>query len=151
MSQNVAERDGEGGEHLRRTSRATRGSVGDDTSQKKQERGSDVVLIHGVTEDGKGLQVLRARDERLEVGQVRPLEDGKPLHGDVVKLRPRPGRPYLCDVETELPAQAAPKLRQQPAAAERRKGPVQVASAAYRQNWDAIWSGSQRKSDELLN
>lgn len=128
--------------------------MGDDTSQKnqkKQERGSDVVLIHGVTEDGKGLQVLRARGERLELGQVRPLEHGKPLHGDIVKLRPRPGRPYLCDVETKLPAQAAPKPRQQPAAAERRKGPVQVASAAYRQNWDAIWSGSRRKSDELLN
>lgn len=141
-----------GGVHPRRTSRATRGTVGDDTSQKKPERGSDVVLIHGVTEDGKGFHVLRARGERLELGQVRPLEHGKPVHGDIVKLHPRPGRPYLCDVETEYSAQTAPQYRQQRAEVpQRRKGPVQVASAAYRRNWEAIWSGSRRKSDELLN
>lgn len=141
-------------EHLSPGSRATRQDVGDDTPQKKQESGSDVVLIHGVTEDGKGLRVLRAREERVEVGQVRPLEHGKPVQGDIVKLRPRPGRPYLCDVETELPAQAVSKPLQQPTdgvAPTARKGPAQVASAAYRQNWDVIWSEPGRKKDELLN
>jgi hypothetical protein len=44
---------------------------------------SDVVLIHGRTDDQKGLKVLRARPEGVELGEVRPLEHGKPLAGDV--------------------------------------------------------------------
>lgn len=127
--------------------------MADDTSQKKAEKASsDVVLIHGVTEDGKGLQVLRARNERVEAGQVRPLENGKPLQGDVVKLRPRPGAPLLCDVETEV---AAGELPASPSAApgrpRGRKGPAQVASSAYRENWEAIWSRRSRDEDQLLN
>ena len=131
-------------------------AAGKPKAEKPQKTGSDVVLIHGVTEDGKGLNVLRARDERIEVGQVRPLEEGKPLTGDVVRLTPRPDAPYLCDVETEVrvkaPAQsvarrsstsAAPNA---PASAPRRHGPPQVASDAYRRNWDAIWKSRDDKS-----
>lgn len=135
------------------------GSPGDGSgggSAEKPETGTDVVLIHGVTEDGKGLNVLRARDERVEVGQVRPLEEGKPLAGDVVRLKPRPEAPWLCDVETELAVKrntamakrSSPRAPQASAAesAPRRHGPPQVASDAYRRNWDAIWKTTDEKA-----
>jgi hypothetical protein len=142
----------------------------DDAPKKPDPAGSDVVLIHGVTEDGKGLRVLRARDERLELGQVRPLEEGKPLQGDVVKLTPRPEAPFVCDVETQVkvPERAPAALRSTSSSAKadsaradgptksdgvperRRKGPPQVATRAYRENWDAIWQ-AQGKKTELLN
>jgi hypothetical protein len=130
-----------------------------EASKKPDQSGSDVVLIHGVTDDGKGLRVLRARDERLELGQVRPLEEGKPLQGDVVKLTPRPEAPFVCDVETQVklpepapsPAQrASSSAKAEGAPSPRRKGPPQVATRAYRENWDAIWQTASKKID-LLN
>ncbi len=138
---------------------------------KPEKPGSDVVLIRGVTDDGKGLEVLRARDERLEIGQVRPLEEGKPLAGDVVRLLPRPDAPYLCDVETQVrvptpgasrdvsrvPQSGEPqgfpgaerRVAKEAAAEHRplRSGPPQVATDAYRKNWDAIWSTRDKGRD----
>jgi hypothetical protein len=100
----------------------------------------DVALIHGVTPDG-GFQILRARENRLELGAVRPLREGVPITGEVVRLRPRENCPLLCDVEVELPAKELPKDRQVPALeASARSGPAQVATDQYRKNWDAIWS-----------
>jgi hypothetical protein len=127
--------------------------AGGGSAPKSESAGSDVVLIRGVTEDGKGLEVLRARDERLEIGQVRPLEEGKPLAGDVVRLRPRPEAPFLCDVETQVRVPSVhtekrtrPSPERAPLAETRRSsGPPQVASDAYRKNWDAIWSARDKK------
>ena len=63
----------------------------------------DVVLVHSPTPDGGGVNVLRARRQGLEVGTMRPLAEGRPIHGEVVKLTQRPETPLLYDVETELP------------------------------------------------
>lgn len=101
---------------------------------------SDVVLVHGRTEDKKGLRVLRARNEQLEIGEVRPIEEGKPLQGDIVRLKPRPGLPLVCDVETEFKAPAPPTGARHP-------GPARVATAAYRQNWDTIWNRPSEKRE----
>lgn len=127
---------------------------------------SDVVLVHGVSEDGKSLAVLRARNNTLEAGVVRALADGEPLAGEVVKLTPRPECPVVCDVEVAVPAGAltaprgsdAPTQRaatsaRVPAPARelpRRTGPAQVATPTYRDNWDAIWRKKPAK-DGLPN
>jgi len=103
----------------------------DDRPESSEPAPSDVVLVHGVTDDGKGLSVLRARNGELETGACRPLEHGKPIHGEVVRLKPRKDCPIVCDVETSLPA---------PEAARDRTGPAQVATRAYRDNWDAIFA-----------
>jgi hypothetical protein len=106
----------------------------------------DIALIHGVTPDG-GFQILRARENRLELGAVRPLREGVPITGEVVKLRPRENCPILCDVEVQLAAKELPKDRQVPALeANARSGPAQVATDQYRKNWDAIWSSSPAPS-----
>ena len=104
----------------------------------------DVALIHGVTPDGEGLQIVRARENRLEVGAVRPLREGAPITGEVVTLRPRPNFPALCDVETHFKPAAPTTERAEPEAP--RSGPAQVATDEYRRNWDAIWSKSASKA-----
>lgn len=106
--------------------------------------GDDVALVCGVSSDGEGLEIIRKRGERLEAGTVRRLEQGKPIHGEVVRLKPREQSPLLCDVEVELPApraHAAPQLT---------SGPAQVATDSYRKNWEAVY-GRSKKQRSLLN
>ena len=107
----------------------------------------DVALIHGVTPDGEGLKILRARGDRLELGAVRPLREGAPINGEVVTLRPRANFPALCDVETHFkPTEVSDRQEPAPAAVVQRTGPAQVATEEYRRNWDAIWNRSEAKS-----
>lgn len=121
----------------------------EDSSRKSEDssrKSEDVVLVHGVTEDQKGLRVLRKRDERLEIGEVRPVVAGAPLYGDLVKLRPRKDAPFLCDVETQFSPdhlRRASASDSAPDSAQRRgtlHGPAQVATESYRENWDKIWN-----------
>ena len=108
----------------------------------------DVALIHGVTPDGEGLEILRARGDRLELGAIRPLREGAPITGEVVTLRPRANFPALCDVETHFKREEPASDRQEPppSAVLQRTGPAQVATDEYRRNWDAIWNRSATKS-----
>jgi len=94
----------------------------------------DVALLYASTDDGAGARILRARQGRLEAGEVRPAVDGQPLLGrELVKLHARPGMPRVCDVEVVHPA--APE--QEPASGR----PAAVASDEYRANWDRIFGG----------
>ena len=114
----------------------------------------DLVLVHSPTPDGAGVNVLRARNESLEVGTMRPLEQGRPIHGEVVRLTPREEMPYLYDAETEFVSKedgsAAPEKKPgvAPQARAAATGPAQVASDSYRRNWDAIW---KRQPKRLAN
>jgi hypothetical protein len=112
---------------------------------------SDVVLIHGPTDDQQGLRVLRAREHGIEIGEVRPIQEGKPLTGEIVKLRPRPGSPRICDVETQLSREELDRARGAPPARLGHAGPARVATDAYRANWDAIYrsANGSRGSGEL--
>jgi hypothetical protein len=104
---------------------------------------SDLALIHGRTPDGEGLRVIRKRRERIELAHVRPLEQGVPITGEVVTLKPRPEFPLLCDVTTELEAPPPADTATRPA----HNGPAQVATDRYRENWDRIWK--RRREPEL--
>ena len=117
------------------------------TSAAAQARqGEDIALVCGVSEDGQGVEVIRKRGERLETGTVRRLEPGKPIHGEVVRLRPRPQAPFLCDVEVEFTPPVARGERETLAA---NSGPAQVATESYRKNWDAVYGRGRKPS--LLN
>lgn len=94
----------------------------------------DVVLVHGRSEDGKTLAVLRKRGETLSAGLLSAAEEGKPLHGDLVRLTPREGAPFLADVEVLHEAPRAPLAD--------RAGPAQVSSPAYREGWNAVFGRS---------
>ncbi len=99
----------------------------------------DVMLVHGKTANGN-LKVIRAREDRVEFGSVSQLEEGKPIHGEVVRLKPRKDMPLICDVESQMdcrPAGTEPRANGDSGTT--RPGPAQVASEAYRENWDRIW------------
>jgi hypothetical protein len=111
------------------------------------ESGGDVALIHSVGADGS-VHVLRRRGERLEAGALSPVREGKPIHGELVSLKPRPSCPLLCDVQVHYkPPVSETPSRASARASGRRKGPAQVATDRYRDNWDSIWS--QKKTDAL--
>lgn len=135
----------------------------------------DVVLVHGATDDG-GFRVLRKRGDDLFVGEMRAIEEGKPLvpGGEVVSLRPRADSPQLFDAETlyrvpagglESGAHGAADGRREghdessaPAARASTDtpttvggGPAQVSTPAYREGWGAIFGARRRGGPHTLN
>ena len=111
-------------------------SAGDPKEQREPEapaeKKEDVVLVGGPTESGDGHQVLRKREERLEYGEIRAVREGRPLHGELVRLKQREESGRLFDVEVLHKAKPEP---QRTAA-----GPAQVATDAYRKNWDRVFA-----------
>jgi len=105
------------------------------------EQGTDVVVLGPPTADGEGVHVIRAREERLEAGELRNLEEGRPIVGEVVTLAPRKDNPRICDVKDSY---AAPKH-----APQKTKGPAQVATQAYRDHWDEVFA--HRSDDADIN
>src|SRR5689334_19229704 len=100
----------------------------------------DVALVYAPADDGEGYKVLRRRADSpvVEAGQIKRLQHGRAITGEVVHLEARPESPLLFDVESdqELSPVSAPAER---------GGPAQVATDEYRRGWDAIW-GSRRGS-----
>ncbi|MBI5536440.1 MAG: hypothetical protein HY898_27205 [Deltaproteobacteria bacterium] len=93
----------------------------------------DVVLVHGQTEDGEGVRVLRSRPGKIEAAELRAIKQGVPIQGaEVVRLRERDGSPVLWDVEVEYDGRDEAS----------HKGPSRVSSRAYRDNWDRIFGDS---------
>ena len=97
----------------------------------------DLVLVFGKSEDGHGYNVLRQRGEEVEAGRMRPLDEGKPIHGEVVRLAAREDSPLLFDVEVQHDARLSTGR------------PAKVASEEYRQGWESIWA--QKPRDRTLN
>lgn len=93
-----------------------------------KQRQSDVVLIYGQSEDGKEYGVLRQRGAEIEAGSIRPLDEGKPIHGEVVRLKPREESPALFDVEVQHDARPSTGR------------PAKVATEQYRKGWESIWA-----------
>lgn len=110
---------------------------------------TDVVLLGPPTGDGEGVHVLRAREDRIEAGEVRPMKDGAPIHGEVVKLTPREGAPGVCDVEVSYAPPSSARAASAPSHGARGKGPPKVATNGYREGWDEIFgkrAGAQTTS-----
>ena len=108
-----------------------------DTSDSPAET-KDVVMLHSPHDDGQGYNVLRVRDGSLEMGAIRNIREGAPIHGDIVSLSQRKEHDRLYNVEV---------LVKNPAQAEgSRHGPAQVATDKYRTNWENIF-GKTSTSD----
>ena len=112
--------------------------MGSESSKKvDSKKAKDVVLVYGRSEDGHGYEVLRQRGEQIEAGQVRPLDEGKPIHGEVVRLKPREESPALFDVEVQHDGRPSTGR------------PAKVATEQYRKGWESIWA--KRRPDRTLN
>jgi len=120
---------------------------GSEASANTSSPSGDVALVHHVTPDG-AVHIIRRRGDQLEAGALTPLREGAPIQGEVLSLRPRENFPLLCDVDVvyKPPTAAKPPGATAPA---RRKGPAQVATDEYRDNWDSIWSS--KKTPSSLN
>jgi hypothetical protein len=96
---------------------------------------TDVLLV-GPETDGGGHAVLRRRQQRIEIGELRAVPEGQPLgDGELVRLRPRDDHARLFDVEVLA------DLREEVAAA--RSGPARVATTAYRSGWERTFGGDE--------
>ena len=100
------------------------------------------MFVHGPSQDGEGYQVIRKREDALEFGELRAVQEGRPIQGEMVKLKPRTENDRLFDVEVMV-------SREELSAGTNRSGPAQVATDRYRSNWDAIFGKSEKP--DLLN
>jgi hypothetical protein len=100
----------------------------------------DIVFVGGPAESGEGLRVLRKREDTIEVGEIRPVQEGRPLQGELVRLKPRREHDRVFDVEVLLSRDEI-----HPRAALGHAGPAQVATDAYRTNWDAIFGAGDEQ------
>ena len=118
-----------------------------------RDRKEDVVLLHGPTENGDGIRVIRKRDEAIELGELRPMREGQPIHGDVVRLTQREEHALLFDCEVLVPTAKPKEAAAAPSPAEpeptSHKGPPRVTSDAYRGGWDLIFGG--KRTGDALN
>lgn len=107
--------------------------------EKPAKPARDVVLLGPPTADGDGVHVIRARDERIETGELRNVTEGKPITGELVTLQPRKDNPRVCDVTDSFKANSSA-----PEPPARGKGPAQVATQAYRDNWEEVFASRKR-------
>ncbi|MFP6684972.1 MAG: hypothetical protein VB934_09670 [Polyangiaceae bacterium] len=87
----------------------------------------DIVFVHGKSERGR-YQVIRQRDQQIEIGEMTTVREGQPILGDLVKLHPleQHERLFACETIVKSPVR-------------NEQGPAQVASEAYRSGWEAIF------------
>jgi hypothetical protein len=123
--------------------------------------GGDCAVVIGRLYDD-GLAVIRKRgvDAPLEAGIVRPLRDGQPIHGEVVKLTPRAdsGALCVCDVAVHhdgrrgtvaTAAQSATDAVEAPDLSLARKGPAKISSPRFRDGWELVFG--RPGDDDLPN
>ena len=107
--------------------------------ESRRKGSDDMLLVYSKAEDGAGYHVLRQRKEVIEAGTIRPLERGKPIHGEVVQLKPRPESNALFDVDVQY-ATEQPDAETRNAETRNTSGPPKVSTPQYRKGWDSIWS-----------
>lgn len=118
------------------------------TKQKANGPKADVALVHGRTDDGEGFRIIRAKDDRIEMGEVRSIKEGQNIQGEVVKLTQRPESPALFDCETLVNVgqdKASDTVALPRSGGLLSQGPAQIATESYRNNWDTLWGGKTKK------
>jgi hypothetical protein len=105
-----------------------------------------VVVLGPPTADGDGVHVLRAQGERLEAGELRTIKEGRPITGEIVSLAPRADNPRVLDVKESWRPPPSPVIAAGP-----KKGPAQVASQAYRDNYEEIFGAPSKAKRSELN
>jgi hypothetical protein len=118
---------------------------GGDEVTSRDERKPDVLFVHSPNESGDGFRVIRAREDSVQVGEIKAVKEGEPIKGDLVRLTHRKESSRLFDVEVVLSQQDTA------AAARRAAGPPQVATESYMRNWETIFGAREKKQDALPN
>ena len=103
---------------------------------------TDTLFVYGKSPvaGDDAYSVLRKRGESVELGALRGIEEGKPIHGELVRLNRRAEHPLLFDVDVLHDARPKVEARPQPT---KLSGPPQVATEAYREGWELIFGEGQ--------
>ena len=72
-------------------------SLMSDESDPADTDPTDVMLLVGRTEDR--IHGIRARGDEVTLAELRPIAEGKPIVGEIVKLSRRPEASMVYDVE----------------------------------------------------
>ena len=104
----------------------------------------DVVMIARVDSTRNEIHVIKPVADGIEKAVLRPVEEGVPLMGDLVRLHPNPDFPMLAEIETVM-RHPDGKSR----ARRSSDGPPMVASEAYRRGWDAIFGVRPAQKDDV--
>ena len=131
------------------TSSGTSGTAdakSDAASSDASKKPTDVVFVHGATPSG--VQITRLREDRVEAGELRPLKEGQPIAGEIVKLSQRSESDRLFDVEV-LAKVASKAPRPADEAVRDHKGPSRVSNERFRANWDIVFGASSKKKNDL--
>ena len=109
---------------------------------------SDVIVVGGPSEDGKGVSIVRLREDRIEAGELRAPVEGQPIMGELVKLTPRADHERAFDVEVLARGPQAQRPSEERA---RGKGPAKISTDAYRSGWEQIFGTSEAAAPEGKN
>lgn len=90
----------------------------------------------GTSDDGARARIVRAREGRVEVGELRAPEEGKPMYGELIRLKPRSEDSPVCDVEV---LHASPSMQRPELETRTTSKPAQVATDTYRASWDRVF------------
>lgn len=100
------------------------------SDDKHEHPGEDFVVLGPKTEDGRQTAIRHREDHTVELCEVYPVQDGRPIseNSEIVQLS---GEGPVYRVESST-----------------RKGPAKVANRAFRENYDAIF-GKKAASKDL--
>ncbi|MDH5670531.1 MAG: hypothetical protein OEZ06_00170 [Myxococcales bacterium] len=131
------------------------------TRKRSKKPLTDVALLSGPTEDGRGARMLRYKEGALYAGEIRPAREGQALGGqELVRLEPLHEELPLCRVEvlhggdgdgkaSATEAAGAGRPEGHPAAGNQGRkqgsGPARIATDSYRKNWAAVFGGARKK------
>lgn len=90
--------------------------------------GEDRLVVGPTLPDGSYSYVRHTAEHAIEVGAMRPHRDGEPLGSNSFHLEERGGGEYAVKPVFDGKAH---------------KGPAQVSSEAYRDNWENIFGQRQ--------
>jgi len=107
---------------------------------------TDLLLVGGRNPRTERLQVLRLHHGQVETGELAPTQEGQPLTGELVRLRPRTEHPRLFDVEVLLGRED-----RQITASPAHPGPARVTTDQYRDNYARIFGARDGKKGQLPN
>jgi hypothetical protein len=128
---------------------ASKPSLVEHAGTKALSSGRDVAVVVAATEDGKGARIVRSREGRIEIGELRAAEEGKPLQGrELIRLKPQvnaegDAKVPVYDVEVVHPGTAI-KTETEDVTQRPGQKPAQVTSPAYRESWDRIFGDAKR-------
>ncbi|HHH11555.1 MAG TPA: hypothetical protein ENK23_05715 [Sorangium sp.] len=121
---------------IARTSAATGHGRAPTGSAHRGSAHTDQMVVFGRNATDDSLHVLRQRNQRLELGKLHALRQGRPINGEVVRLSRHADNSPVYDVDVLLKAPATATG----------KGPARVNSMPFRTGWDVIFGGGDAAS-----